>query len=888
MQEKSRLHGAPTYERRLANGLTLLVRQDRSSPVVAIVTHVRAGYFNEPDRLVGISHVLEHMYFKGTERRGVGELARETKAAGGYLNAGTIYDRTSYYTVLPSSALELGLDIQADALLNSAINEDELRRELLVIIQEAKRKLDNPRAVAAEALYEEMFDVHPMRRWRIGREEGLKRLSRADVWEYYQNLYRPANIVVVVAGDVEPDRVYELADRFYAPMPEGELVDEPARNEPDRQRFRFREISGDIVQTHLEWGWRSPGTLHPDTAPLDLLATVLGQGRASRLFRGVREAGRVTSISAYNYTPTELGVFGISAELRPEEALGALGAIWREVADLSHRGVSAAELERAKSIAEARLLRRTESVEGQANLLAEWQALGSWQLVEEVLDRLLATTVEDLQRVAAQYLGLEQATVLLYRPASSPALVGTADEIEGMITAASTRKADSAGAVEAHASVSADSPVHREDERLAGAAPFHEVRVEDGVHLFELANGVRVGIKPRHTSPLVSMGVFWRSGSVHERPENAGITGLLARLSLKGTRNRPAPQIAEETEMLGGAIAPGVSPDLVHWTLTVPSRHFARGFGLLAEVALDPAFPEADLERERTIALSDLEQLRDDMYRYPLRLFLQAAFRDHPYGFSPAVAESGIRSVTRQQLHEWHGRELLEAPPLVLVVGDVDAHEALQRIAANVQAVTASANGGRAASRPAWPEGPHQESELRVKEQTALILGFPGPSRGDADTYALQVLSNAIGGLGGRLFEELRGRRSLAYTIAAYPIVRRLAGAFVAYIATSPEKEEAARRGILEELERLAGESLQHDEVLRSQGYTIGAWKIRGQTNAAQLWDLADALMLGNGLGELREFEDRIRAVTPTQIRETVQRYFDPNLLVEGIVRASP
>ena len=186
----------PTYEHRLANGLTVLIREDHSAPVVAIVTHVKAGYFNEPDRLVGISHVLEHMYFKGTEQRGPGQMARETKAAGGYLNAGTIYDHTSYYTVLPSSALELGLDVQSDALRNAQIDEEELQRELLVIIQEARRKLDDPGAVAIASLYELMFDVHRMRRWRIGTEEGLRRLTRADVWEYYSNLYRDRKSVV--------------------------------------------------------------------------------------------------------------------------------------------------------------------------------------------------------------------------------------------------------------------------------------------------------------------------------------------------------------------------------------------------------------------------------------------------------------------------------------------------------------------------------------------------------------------------------------------------------------------------------------------------------------------------------------------------------------------
>src|SRR5215210_239059 len=171
----------------LPNGLTVLVRRDSTAPVVAIVTYVKAGYFDETDDVLGIAHVLEHMFFKGTERRGVGEIAKETKASGGYLNAHTIYDHTSYYAVLPASGFAAGLDVQADAYANSVIDAAELAKELEVIIQEAKRKLDNPSAVTVETLYALLHDRHRMRRWRIGREPGLRALSRDHVVGFYRN-----------------------------------------------------------------------------------------------------------------------------------------------------------------------------------------------------------------------------------------------------------------------------------------------------------------------------------------------------------------------------------------------------------------------------------------------------------------------------------------------------------------------------------------------------------------------------------------------------------------------------------------------------------------------------------------------------------------------------
>src|SRR5690606_26390473 len=253
-----------------------------------------------------------------------------------------------------------GLDVQSDALRNAQIDEEELRRELLVIIQEARRKLDDPGAVAVESLYELMFDVHRMRRWRIGTEEGLRRLTRADVWEYYRNLYRPSNIVLVVAGDVDPARTLALVERFYGDMPPGEPVQEPAPEEPERTGLRFREMEGDIIESRLAWGWRTPGPLAPETPALDLLATVLGQGRASRLYRRVRETGLVTSITAGNYTPVDIGVFCVSAGAEPADVPRALAAIWAVVEGVRSAGIGESELERAKSLLEARFLRRLE------------------------------------------------------------------------------------------------------------------------------------------------------------------------------------------------------------------------------------------------------------------------------------------------------------------------------------------------------------------------------------------------------------------------------------------------------------------------------------------------------------------------------------------------
>src|SRR5438445_2317095 len=223
----------------LPNGLTVLIHRDRSAPVVAIVTFVSAGYFDETDDVVGIAHVLEHMYFKGTPTRGVGEIAKQTKAVGGYLNAATIYDHTSYYTVLPASGFRQGLEVQADAYANSLIDSAELARELEVIIQEAKRKADNPPAVATETLYELLHDRHRIRRWRIGREPGLRALTRDAMLRFYRNFYHPGNTVLSIVGDVDPDDAMREVVARYGRLSAGTPERVPGPTEVDAPGFRY-------------------------------------------------------------------------------------------------------------------------------------------------------------------------------------------------------------------------------------------------------------------------------------------------------------------------------------------------------------------------------------------------------------------------------------------------------------------------------------------------------------------------------------------------------------------------------------------------------------------------------------------------------------------------
>ena len=857
------------HRSQLPNGLTVLVQEDHSAPVVAIVTYVKAGYFDETDQQNGLAHALEHMFFKGTEKRGVGVIAKETKASGGYLNAHTIYDNTTYYTVLPSTGFEKGLEIQADAYANSVIDGRELAKEMEVIIQEAKRKSDSPGAVATETLYELLHDAHRMRRWRIGREPGLRAFTRDLMNGFYRNFYRPANTILSISGDVDAAKAMQRVSDLYGALPAGDPVRNPGPDEPDHTGFRYRELSGDIAQSQLVFGWRTPGTLDPDTPVLDVAAAVLGTGRASRLYRAVREKMLASSVGAYDYTPTELGVFVVHAETEPETTAEAARVIWDQLHQLRVGTVAGEELTRVRRIFEARWARRLETAEGRANYLAEWQALGGWELGDEYYKRYMAASADDIQRAVRKYLAEEKAAALIYRPESAPLIAHDAADMKRILGEGGSQRLPSVP--------------RRKAAKSPAAKPAVAEKVEAGVSIFRTAEDVPVLVRRKAGAPMASIGVFIVGGAIEEEPEHAGLTLLTARTMLKGTTTRSSAQIAEDAEMLGGTISASAGSESFGWSLSVPTARLGEALELLGDVIQRPTIPDDAFETERTVAISNVAMLRDDMYRYPMRLASSVAFKGHPYGTPPMGTEESLRGITAAQAREWHRTKVLESAVVIGVVADVDPQQTADMVAREFGALQ-MAKPPKVA-KPRWPKSVKIAAESRDKAQTAIALAFAAPSRDDNSRFAASLIATVASGLGGRFFDELRDRQSLAYTVHAAVSERRLAGMFVSYIATSPEKEGVARAGLLAEFARLRDQAVTPEELDRAKEYVVGSHAISQESGGALLGEMLDAWMFGEGLREILDHDFRVRSVTAEQMRDVAEKFFDPEQRVEGIVR---
>jgi len=852
----------------LPNGLTLLAQRDASAPAVAVVTHVKAGFFDEPDRWAGISHVLEHMFFKGTPTRAVGEVARQTKAAGGYLNAGTSYDYTTYYVTLPAAELGAALDIQSDALQHALLDREELARELRVIIQEAKRKLDSPGSVAHETLHEVLFDRHRIRRWRIGTEEALEGFTREDVAGYYESRYVPGRTIVAIVGDVDPAEALAAARSRYAAWPARAAGTDPSPAEPERHDVRARTLRGPITLAQLVLGWRTVPPLHPDAAALDLAAAVLGSGRGSWLYRAVRAPGLATGVSAYNYAPTEVGVFSISAELDAERVPAALAEIAANVQALRAGVPAAADLERARALLLTRWARRLESMDGRASALAEAEALRDVALLDEEFARLAAVTAEEVQAAAQRYLRPDSVGAVAYLPEDR------GSELDTERLAAAFGQEPSPRASAAALSL----PVPPINGRPKG-------RTEAGV-LHVPLDGVDLLVRRKAGVPAVSLGTYV-ARTEPEAATEAGIGALALRAAIRGAGPFDAEALALAFERLGGSLGSSAATDWVGLGTNVMSEHLAPASALLRLVLEAPRFEPDELLRERDLMSEEARQVADDTFRFPFQLAFRGAFGDSGYGLPTAGLEETLATLTAPRTAEWHRGNVLGRRLTVVAVGDLEPARAADQLAA----VFRDWRGGPVPASVAerWrPAGSPVERTVELgKAQSAFAMLFPGPARRDPARHAAEVWAAVASGLGGRLFDALREQRSLAYTVLAFAWQRGRAGALGTYIATSPEREEEARAAMLEELARFAAEPVSPAELRGAIGYLAGQAVVQRQSASHVAGEVLDAWMIGEGLSELDDPAAPYRRVSAEAVWQVARESLRPERRAEGVARGT-
>jgi zinc protease len=408
---------SPVHMARLPNGVSLLVKEMPHSPAAYVSIWCQTGAAHEDPRHAGISHFLEHMFFKGTERFGPGEMDRVIKGIGGDNNAATSLEYTCYYAAVPAERYQTALEVLVDALRHSVFDGGEIERERQVVVEEIARKEDDPEGKVFLDLQETLGADSPYGRSVLGTPEALASIDGDVFRAYLAERYTAPNLCLVVAGDVRRDAVYGAVDGFLADAAAGS----PNRVEPfgwQPVAAAERRIPRDVQHTYLALGMRTPGLADLDLAyDLELLATVLGEGRSSRLVRRLREElGIVTSISAWTWDLTAGGVFAVSASLEPAHEAQVREEVGRMLREVCEQPITPRELERARTMAIADYRMSTETAADVGETLGYAHVTTGVAEALRYVERLRAVSPERLQRAARDWLTLDHAVTVTLHP----------------------------------------------------------------------------------------------------------------------------------------------------------------------------------------------------------------------------------------------------------------------------------------------------------------------------------------------------------------------------------------------------------------------------------------------------------------------------------------
>lgn len=393
----------------LENGLTLIVKETHTAPITAIDVYVGAGSKNEPPELSGISHFLEHMLFKGTPSRPVGQIAKEIEGVGGYLGGSTTLDKTHYYIVVPSEYTDLALEVEADVLKNSSFDPVEIDKERKVILEEWRLKQDQPQSILYWHFYRAIFAGTPYANDVLGTAETLNRIKRDHLLDYFHTYYQPENIVITITGDVDTievtNRVSELFKDFNSQKP---FPFQTSVVMPKLKRVKRIALRKPVDQQYLLVGFPLPKLTIEESAAFTLLDLILGNGRSSRFYQELRETKKlVSSIGTWFDTYEEIGMFVISAQTTNQPLSLVEKEIKSVISRLLETGVSNEELKRAKAILESELAYGMESNANIASFLGINELYGDLDDLLQELDAISMTTVEDINNVARKYLNLK-------------------------------------------------------------------------------------------------------------------------------------------------------------------------------------------------------------------------------------------------------------------------------------------------------------------------------------------------------------------------------------------------------------------------------------------------------------------------------------------------
>ncbi|MCX6995885.1 MAG: DUF1844 domain-containing protein [Kiritimatiellaeota bacterium] len=786
----------------LANGLLCLVKEDHSAPVAAVQIWVGSGAVHEDEFLGGgLSHFVEHMIFKGTPARPPGAIMREASDLGGKINAYTAQDRTVFHLTLPARHWSAALDILSDAVMQAAFPADEWAREREVILREMAMGRDNPDRELSEMLWGTAYRVHPYRVPVIGYESVFKARTRADLLNYFHRNYTPDNMIVVVTGDVPARAVAARLRQVFAPFERRARRPVLLPAEPPQMAARSARQTGHYNISRLAWAYHTVPLSHPDAPALDVLAALAGSGRSSRLVQELKEKQKlVYEIDAWSFCPKDPGLFGINAGFDSAKEAAVLRAVQAELDTWAARPFPKKDIEKVRRQVLLAQLAELQGMEGQAASLASGEFYaGNARFSEQYLRAINEVTAAQLQAVARRYLKPENRSVVVLAPE----------------TAAPPEAAASAAVVKA--------PVK-----------------------LQLKSGVPLIVREDHRLPLVYVCAAVRGGLLTETTATSGITQLASDLLVRGTEKRSAAALARQVEQMGAALSPFAGRNSFGLQGHCLAQDAGELLDLFSDALLNSICPADEVEKQRALQLAAIQQQREQPFFIAEEALRQTLYRGHPYQGALEGRTESVQALTRAALRRHLQRHIVRGNLALAIFGDVTPAQARALAERSLRDLPP----GESPVGPLPPASPTLPASLTLHEprqQTIVLLGFPGLRLTDPRTDALALIEEALSGLSSDLGNEVREKRGLVYYVGASHRPGLAPGMFMLYAGTRAGQEAEVVRLMDEQLRRLAEQGPRADEMQRAREQLLAESQLSLQYNAG----LAQACVLNElyGLG---------------------------------------
>ena len=852
---------------RLPGGLTVLVMRDERFPLVATRLYVHAGSAYETPGDAGISHVLEHMVFKGTEKRPKGSVSREVEAAGGYINAATSFDYTMYMTDMPARHWKLGMDVARDMAFHSTLDPAELESEKQVVLAELKRGEDSPGSVLFQSVHASALKGTPYARPIIGFENTIKNITVESMRAYIKRLYQPQNMLLVVVGQVNPAEVLAEAERQFAPYVNDQPLSLPtplnavaldaaavSAAAPGLAVPTVTVKPGPWNKVYLAAAFPVPGSGDYQSATLDVLAQLLGGDETSLLYRTYKyERQLVDNISVYNGSFERVGMFMISAELSADKLETFWAELTRHMASLSAASFTKAELDRARLNIENDLYRSKETLSGLASKVGHFQFLDRGELGE-------INYIEAVRSVDADMLGSAISTWL------NPA------RFSATILAPQGAKVPQQASLQA--TLVANWPA-----RATTAGPGQGGKSQSAI--VDLGQGRTVVLLPDTTLPYVSLDLLFSGGDALLTPEEQGLASLAARVLTTGTtgsgNDGKAPgrdATAINTYLADRAASMGASAGRKSFGVRLqgPTRFSADLFGLMGEVLTRPAFAEDEVRREATSQIAAIRSAEDKPLGLAFRKLPPFLFPGSVYGYDQLGVVSWLDKVERKVVAGYWDRQKVR-PWVLAVSGDFDREAVL----AFAKTLPVPAQGKVNVPVPAWGTSKSLDIPMPDRKQAHLMLIFKTAPETSPDTPGLQVLEAVLGGMGGPLFTRLRDEQGLGYTVTAFNRQTDETGYMVFYIGTEPDKLEQAEAGFRAIIAEVAKKLQSQADVERGINQVEGGYYRTHQSLASRSGEAAGLTLSGRPLSYTVDQIEKARTVTAEDLRQLVQKYLTPD-----------